>query len=218
MPPKKGTFSYSIDPELYARSQKPAGTIAMGMKNSQVSSLCWAKQVQKEESIRSRWANKYDPTARQETAALQALERTQTRDAAAHEAYVNPANNPEIHALLYRKKPSTVLVTDDTAAAPPASTLTTAAAAPVEEIASLRVRRAADEYLAARREHYTLQQRYPKGPATAAQAVGWAAATNSGSSSGSASCGAPHRRSPGAYRKPEDEEHATLLGFDYTPK
>ncbi|KPI88388.1 hypothetical protein ABL78_2507 [Leptomonas seymouri] len=231
MPPKKGVFTYSINPELYARSHKPAMTIAMGMKGSHASSLCWSDQVKKEEAIRRHWATKYNFEELQEAEALQALERTQARDAARHEAYVNQSNNPDIHTLLYRKRHSMVSaapastlspavagneLNSSTATPPPSAS--SAEASSTDGTPSRRVRRATDEYLKARYNHCTMQQRYPEGPATAAQVVGWKAATSSSSSSATAARTATHHRSAGAYRKPEDDDHAALLGFDYTPK
>jgi hypothetical protein len=221
MPPKKSNFTYSINPELYARSHKPASTIAMGMKGSQASSLCWANQVQREKAIRESWAAKYDPEDKLETEALQALERTQERDAARHEAYISPANNPDIHALLYKKAPTVPCSGEGQNTAEPSSSSSDPLAVSVNKASNRRVKRAAAVYLKARCDHYTLQQRYPDGPATAAQAVGWGAATaavTAGASSIATARTAPLRRPAGAYRKPEDEEHAALLGFDYTPK
>lgn len=235
MPPKRANFTYSINPELYARSHKPASTIAMGMKGSQASSQCWANQVQREEAIRASWAAKYDPADQQEAEALLALEKTQARDAARHAAYVSPETNPEIHAILYKKPPPAVATTAEEKEGgkvgeasppppPPSSSQVASTDSPAEASSGRKVKRAAAAYLEARCDHHTLQQRFPDGPATAAQAVGWGAATAaaSGGASSLASAAtapaAPHRRAAGAYRKPEDDDHAALLGFDYTPK
>lgn len=237
MPPKKNAFTNSINPELYARSQQPASTVAMGMKNSQISSLSWANQVRREEDIRDTWTAKYDPTDRQSEQATLALERTQARDAARHDAYVNPATNPEIHSLLYKRAPPTAAATGAdaepntgtqavaaTAAAttktPSPSSSSPEAAPVVQQASNPRVKRAAAAYLNARCDHHTLQQRFPEGPATAGQEVGWGAATAaaSGQSSAITARAAPHRRPAGAYRKPEDDDHADLLGFEYKPK
>lgn len=232
MPPKKNNLTYSISPELYARAHQPACTIAMGMKGTQASSQCWVNQVHREEAIHDGWVAKYDPEDRQDREALAALERTQARDAARKEAYLSPTSNPEIHTLLYKDKkasvvPSTADATMSAGASPnglhssSVNTTQPASSWEAEAASSLKVRRSAEEYLEARCDHYTLQQRFPDGPATAAQAVGWAAATDASagaSSIAATSRVAPHRRPAGAYRKPEDEEHAALLGFDYTPK
>lgn len=234
MPPKKDAFTHSINPELYAKAHRPAGTIAMGMKSSHASAHSWTVQVQREEAIRDSWTHKYDPDAKQSAEAVAALERTQARDTARHAAYVNPSTNPEIHALLYKKTPpATTTAASATLSAPAdaveselqSSTppLTLKDGVPVVaggDAASRRVRRAAAAYLEARCDNHPLQQRFPNGPATAAQAVGWGAAqaAAAGKSSVATAHTAPHRRSAGAYRKPEDEDHAALLGFDYQVK
>ncbi|CBZ25075.1 conserved hypothetical protein [Leishmania mexicana MHOM/GT/2001/U1103] len=235
MPKKKNAFMYSIDPELYARSHAPASTIAMGMKSSQASSLCWANQVQQEERIRDKWDATYDPQHNQENRALQAVQQTRARDAARHEAYVNPEHNPELYSTLYKKAPPSSV--SDAAAAPASSsspqhnTATEAAPAgtttgtgdPSDSPFARCARSVTQEYLQARCRHHTLQQRYPRGPVTTAQAVGWAAgATGRASASSLEASSSPYRqvrrRQIGAYRKPEDDEHAFLFGYDYTPK
>ncbi|CAC9472081.1 protein of unknown function - conserved [Leishmania donovani] len=235
MPRKKNAFMYSIDPELYTRSHAPASTIAMGMKSSQASSLCWANQVQQEERIREMWGATYDPHHNRENRALQAVQQTRARDAARHEAYVNPEHNPELCSILYKKVPP--FSVSDAAAATAASsspqhhTTTEAALAgtatgtgdPSDSAFARSARSVTQEYLQARCRHHTLQQRYPSGPVTAAQAVGWAAgATDRASASSLEASSSPYRqvrrRQIGAYRKPEDDEHALLFGYDYTPK
>ncbi|KAG5509086.1 hypothetical protein JKF63_06094 [Porcisia hertigi] len=239
MPHKKKPFVYSIDPALFARSHAPATTIAMGMKNSQASSLCWVKQVQREESIREVWESTYDVQHKRAEQEVQAVARTRARDAARHETYVNPDNNTELYNILYKRAPPSSLC--DSAAATvaaakaPSSTLqtNTATAAPgeasrapwdpVDSAYSLTARTTTEEYLQARRRNHTLQKRYPHGPATTAQTVGWPpAATDEGSASSLMSSSLPHRqmglRKIGAYRKPEDEEHALLFGYDCIPK
>ncbi|TPP53137.1 hypothetical protein CGC20_30165 [Leishmania donovani] len=234
MPRKKNAFMYSIDPELYTRSHAPASTIAMGMKSSQASSLCWANQVQQEERIREMWGATYDPHHNRENRALQAVQQTRARDAARHEAYVNPEHNPELCSILYKKVPP--FSVSDAAAATAASsspqhhTTTEAALAgtatgtgdPSDSAFARSARSVTQEYLQARCRHHTLQQRYPSGPVTAAQAVGWAAgATDRASASSLEASSSPYRqvrrRQIGAYRKPEDDEHALLFGYDYTP-
>ncbi|GET87246.1 hypothetical protein, conserved [Leishmania tarentolae] len=236
MPPKKKAFMYSIDPELYARSHAPASTIAMGMKSSQASSLCWVNQVRKEEQIRELWDAAYDPQHIREKKALQAVQQTRARDAARHEAYVNPESNPELYRILYMKEPPSSVNNAAAAAtasssSPQPNTTTEAAPAgvvkgtgdPSNNAFSLSARSVTQEYLQARCRNHTLQQRYPSGPFTAAQAVGWAAGSSdpASASSGEASSSLyvqVRRRQIGAYRKPEDEDHALLFGYDYTPK
>ncbi|KAK7198695.1 hypothetical protein NESM_000833300 [Novymonas esmeraldas] len=248
MPPKKNAFVYSIDPELYARTRAPASTIAMGMKSSQASSLCWAAQVRREEHLCDQWKTTYDLEHRLETRSTDAVERTRARDAARHDAYLSSELNPEVYAILYKKAPLTSTVPDAATTAAAASSSSAAAGAPAgagtagataaetaavtetsgapaDSAFAASTRSTTQAYLQARCSRRTLQQRFPDGPATAAQAVGWAAgSSSSGSDSASAlaASSAPYRqvrrRQMGAYRKPEDEEHALLCGYDYTPK
>ncbi|CAJ1020594.1 hypothetical protein NXY56_001863 [Leishmania guyanensis] len=234
MPLKKNALMYSIDPELYARSHAPATTVAMGMKSSQASSLCWANQVRREEAIREMWGTTYDPQRNREKKALQAVQQTRARDAARHEAYVNPENNPELYSILYKRPPpSSVCDSGVTTASSSSPQHSTSTAAPEETAKDTGnsgnnsfaryARSTTHEYLQARCRSHTLQQRYPSGPATAAQAVGWAVgATGRTSVSSSEASFSPHlrvrRRQMGTYRKPEDDEHALLFGYDYAPK
>ncbi|KAG5482863.1 hypothetical protein LSCM1_06895 [Leishmania martiniquensis] len=229
MPSKKKDFVYSIDPELYARSRAPAKTIAMGMKSSHASSLCWVDQVRREEQIREMWGATHD-TKRSQERVTQAVQRTRARDVARHEAYVHPDKNPELYSILYKRPPPSSLRDSAAAVAPSSSPqLSTAAIAPTGtwkgpvdpsgSAFSRTARSTTHEYLQARCSHHTLQERYPNGPATAAQAVGWATcAPAEASTSLSAAPHAVHHparhRQIGAYRKPEDDEHALLLGYD----
>ncbi|KAG5509236.1 hypothetical protein GH5_06324 [Leishmania sp. Ghana 2012 LV757] len=234
MPSKKKEFIYSIDPELYARSRAPASTIAMGMKSSHASSLCWADQVRREERIRELWGATYDTANSQGEKATEAVQRTRARDAARHEAYVRPDKNPELYRILYKRAPPSSLSKSAEATAssssPQLRTVRIEPAGtskdPVSPSGSPFARTARStthEYLQARCRHHTLQQRYPNGPATAAQAVGWlTSATEKASASSPEAPYCPYRqvrlRQIGAYRNPEDDEHALLFGYDYTLK
>lgn len=238
MPPKKNAFVFSINPALYARSKAPAATVAMGMKSSHASSLNWVDQVRREEKIRERWGDTYDPRHGQEGRAVQAVDNTRAREVARHEAYTNPEHNPELHQILYRKAPpASTTATDSTAAGAATAAATSSGPTPdgiaTEPMfgkdaarnfaAAHAARNATLDYLQARNRHRTVQERYPAGPATTSQAVGWAAGDTAHTSAAAiAATTAAFRqtrcRPVGAYRKPEDDEHALLLGFDYTPK
>lgn len=214
MPPKKKTpFMFSIDPELYQRSHTPAMTIAMGMKSSQASSLCWVDQVRREEALHDRWATTYDPSGSLQVASTTALHRTLARDEARREAYLSPQQNPQISLLLPKNRiPQGSVKPADAETTTP--TMGVAAEAMPLGATSGSSTSVTQAYLKARCDAHPLKERFPRGPATAAQHVGWAATAASLSSSTPKSS----RRAMGAYRKPEDDDHAALLGFDYAVK
>lgn len=236
---KQQPFAYSIDPDLYKRSHTPSSTISMGMKPSQASALCWVDQVRREQTLADRWHQRYDPAGTQEAERTAALQRTLARTEARKEAYLGPTANPELHSILYGS--ATATAAEATGLTRPTGDGGDGGDGGIEAELQKRKVKPSVKYLEARSDRYPLNQRFPRGPATAAQTVGWAAAFADASENASSSVshddkccsgssGSSHKASADlykpvrqrpavlAYHKPEDDDHALLFGYDLQPK
>lgn len=292
MPPskKKNAFSYSINPDLWQRSHQPTSTIAMGMKSSQASSLCWKDQVKKENALTASWRAIYDPEGTQEGERSAALQRTLARDAQRHAEYHDRARNPEMHAILKangdlpqppspsssslassalegdkapsdtigsrcganpcdsgmahtafdeKKKKSVTFALPSSfsaaAAGRPQNVMLfaassgsgegSAAAAALSDEGTIGNgytfgqdhKKPSERYLTARTAKYTVQQRYPSGPMTSSQVVGWRV-ESAALAGGETFKKKPNAVLAGPYRTPEDDDHALLFGYDLQAK
>lgn len=66
------------DPKMKEMEAKLTTTVAMGMKMSRVSCMCWQDQVAKERQIREEWKKVHDPDGLQREAAI--IERAMQRE------------------------------------------------------------------------------------------------------------------------------------------
>lgn len=233
---------HSINPELWKKSREPTSTVAMGMKQSLGSAICWAAQVEREQQTAKAWQMRYDPQNTQEAQALQALERTIEREKQSREDYSDPQKNPELYTILYRQnldaatsrfkhekgREGDVATSSDTAGATSTgrgpvsaafaspSTFETTSKATVAYLPPVYRTK---PYLEARCSQYTPQQRYPQyEPPTSAMVVGWHC-KNSLLARSNADLYKPVRPNVmGPYRNPEDADHGVLFGYDLQSK
>ncbi|CCW72196.1 unnamed protein product [Phytomonas sp. Hart1] len=244
---------FSINPEFYERCMKPTNTIAMGMKTNHASSKCWEEQVEKEKRIAEHWEAEYNAnhqTDRQEasneikgnssshrTPPLSTIQRVLAQERALKERYLSPERNPELYTHLYeRPPPSLTGITNPTTTSSSPSreeTIHNKAANP-KMVEDNRHQHRSERYLFARAQLHSLDERYPNGPMTAAQNIGWNIGkninknkNNSPTSLGGMTAVADVKKLygprqlkklAGGFRKPEDEDHAFLLGYDLIPK